>query len=71
MNIRYPIYEGVYRILTFMLSSKNIPPIIEYQNSIQTGYIIQTVCCFFLGCFCIDFSVSRLFPLPSASIVQT
>ena len=39
----------------FMLSSKNIPPIIEYQNSIQTGYIIQTVCCFFWGCFCIDF----------------
>ena len=26
---------------------------------------------FLLGLFYIDFSVSRLFPLPSASIVQT
>ena len=25
MNIRYPIYEGVYRILTFFAGSLNIP----------------------------------------------
>ena len=25
MNIRYPLYEGVYRILTFILSPKTLP----------------------------------------------
>ena len=42
---------------------------IEYQNSIRTGSFLLSVCCFFFCC--IDFSVGRLFPLPSAFHVQT
>ena len=34
--------------------SKNIPPV-EYRNSIQTGSILLSVCCFPFGCFYIDF----------------
>ena len=63
--------EGAqFAVCLFLGVSKNISPM-EYQNSIQTGSILLSVCCFSFGCFYIDFSVSRLFPLPSASIVQT
>lgn len=63
--------EGAqFAVCLFLGVSKNISPM-EYQNSIQTGSILLSVCCFSSGCFYIDFSVSRLFPLPSASIVQT
>ena len=52
----------------FIVFQKNAPPI-ENQNSIRTGSCLLSVCCFF---FCwIDFSVGRLFPLPSAFLVQT
>ncbi len=52
----------------FIAVSKKRPPI-ENQNSIRTGSFLLSVCCFFFCC--IDFSVGRLFPLPSAFLVQT
>ena len=53
----------------FIQPSKNIPPI-EYLDSIRTGSNLLAVCCSSFV-FCSDFSVGRLFPLPSASIAQT
>ena len=35
MNIRYPIYEGVYRILTLECSSKAIP--LHRKKHVPTG----------------------------------
>lgn len=52
----------------FIVFQKKCTPI-EYQNSIRTGSFLLSVCCFFFCC--IDFSVGRLFPLPSAFHVQT
>ena len=54
----------------FLLFQKNalLYTPIENQNSIRTGIFLLSVCCFFC---CIDFSVGRLFPLPSAFLVQT
>ena len=54
MNIRYPIYEGVYRILTFILSIKysivfyNSPkdlfPVFIFKNPfIFTGCVILQI----------------------------
>lgn len=55
----------------FLLFQKNalLYTPIENQNSIRTGSFLLSVCCFFFCC--IDFSVGRLFPLPSAFLVQT
>ena len=55
--------------LPFSLCFKKKCTPIEYQNSIRTGSFLLSVCCFFFCC--IDFSVGRLFPLPSAFHVQT
>ena len=54
----------------FIVFQKKRPPIENQnnQNSIRTGIFLLSVCCFFC---CIDFSVGRLFPLPSAFLVQT
>lgn len=61
--------SAVCRLPASLDCQKNIPPI-GYRNSIRTGSILLTVCCFSFV-FCSDFSVGRLFPLPTASIVQT
>ena len=66
---RIDFLEGAqFAACLFHCVSKKRPPI-ENQNSIRTGSFLLSVCCFFFCC--IDFSVSRLFPLPSAFLVQT
>ena len=40
------------------------------ENSVHLGYLHRPTCTLFFVCFNY-FSVSRLFPLPIASIVQT
>lgn len=55
----------------FIVFQKNAPPI-ENQN-IRTAYgPVVSYCLYAVSFFCcIDFSVGRLFPLPSAFLVQT
>ena len=51
----------------FLRVSKNIPP--NRMSERHTAVVFY--CLYAVLFYCIDFSVSRLFPLPSASIVQT
>lgn len=39
MNIRYPIYEGVYRILTFHLLHKGLLPLKKRTEHVETNFI--------------------------------
>lgn len=38
MNIRYPIYEGVYRILTYELPSLNSQFLISLRINVSSSY---------------------------------
>lgn len=68
---RIDFLEGAqFAACLFSSLSKKRPPIHSYRKSEQhTDRYFPTVCMLFFCC--IDFSVGRLFPLPSAFLVQT
>lgn len=55
MNIRYPIYEGVYRILTIGLwKCKNINPLMETRKKKHKAY---TATCTFSICRSVEVTI--------------